>query len=72
MLEDHHNTEHGLEIGRGGFWLKLNEDQFAALWCMAVFAFLIHDGHPYSGWAAFGGGMLAIVKSYFKDLKARP
>ena len=39
---------------------------------MAVFAFLIHDGHPYSGWAAFGGGMLAIVKSYFKDLKARP
>ncbi len=30
-LEDRQAFEHGLEIGRGGIWLCLTEEQYAAL-----------------------------------------
>jgi hypothetical protein len=31
MLEDEQAVEHGIEIGRGGFWLEVNEDQYQIL-----------------------------------------
>ena len=31
LLEDEQAMEHGLEIGRGGFWLEVNEDQYQVL-----------------------------------------
>jgi hypothetical protein len=31
LLEDEQALEHGIEIGRGGFWLELNEEQYQAL-----------------------------------------
>lgn len=31
LLEDEQALEHGIQIGRGGFWLELNEEQYQAL-----------------------------------------
>ena len=31
LLEDELALDHGLEIGRGGFWLRLNEEQYQVL-----------------------------------------
>ena len=31
LLEDEQALNHGLEIGRGGFWLRLNEEQYQTL-----------------------------------------
>lgn len=31
-LEGRQAIEHGIEIGRGGVWLELTEDQYAKLW----------------------------------------
>lgn len=31
LLEDEQALDHGLEIGRGGFWLRLNEEQYQVL-----------------------------------------
>jgi hypothetical protein len=31
LLEDEQAMAHGIEIGRGGFWLELNEEQYQAL-----------------------------------------
>jgi len=30
-LEDEQSMEHGIAIGRGGFWLELNEEQYQSL-----------------------------------------
>jgi hypothetical protein len=30
-LEDEQGMEHGIAIGRGGFWLDLNEEQYQSL-----------------------------------------
>jgi hypothetical protein len=31
LLEDEQAMGHGIEIGRGGFWLELNEEQYQTL-----------------------------------------
>jgi hypothetical protein len=31
LLEDEQTLSHGIEIGRGGFWLNLNDDQYQVL-----------------------------------------
>jgi hypothetical protein len=31
LLEDEQALDHGLEIGCGGFWLRLNEEQYKVL-----------------------------------------
>jgi hypothetical protein len=31
LLDDIHALAHGIEIGRGGFWIELNEEQYSKL-----------------------------------------